>query len=1255
MTYFPNQHQTPPPYTTPPLFHLIDDDPILEDSSSSATDFDLVNLEIEEFLEYFDTPSSTFNNDASSRMLEHIFNVLNQIDVNDYPQYAQIDMWIGKSQKNMLHHLCILSHSVAFEQIIKVMVLCPELVTGLDSLGNLPFDYLPEGWANEITDFLIHTPFPGNSKLAKSTDYKWLATLCGLKNPAFALNYMKKAPHALLPIEFENIDNIQEEGRFIPHNPDELPLSILSKRDISRKAIDQFRRLWDENMKEKTGIPSDFFSIYLKTNKYNLHPESFLENLDSYRHDTPLVQSFPTDLKIILQIIEDNNTNTEAQLRRWLFLARTVENTPLEQEFATLTENFNAVTTSPLPTRHPLLARQVIEQCIGITMRTSADICPDNLLPPLTNDPEATLSCLIKLYISEPSDQLELLTKSILEKLKKTTPQKVIIVPIHHIIKTSEQFDTFVTLYDQSITFKGLIDDYVSYTPQNLPQEIGQDRYQFALKENIPFCSNVNSKHITDQFKATGYFAWSDPYPILAPLEIMDEVKITRNTLLQSNGDIPFQSPNIQVNVDFTSEYLLTLTITYQNDKYLIFGYFSMRGLKKFLQKFEKDILEQRPVDSNSGRILRYITKAPPSFNRLTIRNKLPLWITIDYIESNLLIHAIHPQNFTKLEPYTVPVDIFNGIVLDLKRHIKTALHHYKVNFARELTIIEGERIRFHGMHNVRYFQMRFPNRDAQILYHKLETMIKRKPKKLNIIGDPFTNRYFAGWRDQSKKCIVLSANREERMREVIILQQLIPLSQTLQLLPHQLNTHVIESTSKLVHNEPLSISISECMTCFDKLITHWKTDQKVLKYWGTIENLRQDFNSVVSNILYGIGLNTTPAVYRALTIMFTHTLKAYKANNPDQLPAFIKDLANQNGFCINGLKKELWQHYYINFPHALASTELSFFQKTISKTILDFIEQLKRTAVSQKALDQSTHLFNYFRKHLSLYLKIPNDPNTIELTDLSVDPNATTEDVGKDYNPVTLNKIAKTFPLPAMILQLIKQWNEITTSNFEEYPSLTAEFIRLPRSSPLISEERDKKNSEVIQYRKEVEETQAKLQTLKNSRVWRIYSSTKECFVKAMLSGMRKRETRSQAASNKAKRQRNASISSPDLPLSITPIPFDASPDCSSSGSSPPPTVAFMEHSIRDMEQHTLIQEILKLENEISRLNNAISTNIKVIQRVDELFGEELFQRGELTEPDPHTGIQQLTVKGALTWLRLMGVVQDIEPPQADPPNASI
>ncbi len=1119
---------------------------------------------------------------------------------------------------HILHYTCMWKDNRKFILIKKLIELCPDLLMRCDFESQYPFDKLFPQDVDNLLNMLEATPYPGFCECSKGESYRWLSLLCGLEKLNFAEAYAIKNPHSLLPIEFSDPEKIDIEGRFVPHQIENLPMSVLGKNDNAGELISRFLELWNFTMKRRTGIDSNIFSLYL--------PEEYAPpylgiNAPNIAENNALWKSFPLDIDVLFGNILETNKNRSVIHHGLQPLYELLETNGTDaQKITFLNLLHNYLRSKPhLPTVQLITTPYYLL----IFFNSSQKTFPDDLYPDFPN-----LHCLqhmIHVFLNYPKIiNFEECFEPILKTLNQRRIHEYVenhmltqsnLIPLNHNLNRALYYCKCSPL------FRTLLATF-PYDPYSEMEGYRQTRFELSQLINTPILNpywhQITPPDIYDQFKAAGYYIFqSTEAPFTYP-EAIHETSVV------------FQSKPKELNFTLSSENLIIKTsiiqhglmqITVKSDRtdlqICLRGYFTSRGYDNFISKFIRGISETSQSSRSNDDVLCYIQPKPPTIEELedSMERMSPIRFVINKTRRNLNCY-FYNFKMGRIFSYEITVHWNPGFILDLRSHLEIAISRYHMAFAREMHIWKQNREAILTEWPEIIVKTLFGG-PANLLYNKLIQTLDNIPTSPVIVADPFNDRYFFGWKDGDQHhTIVLPFNSSERLKTLTLLKKIKQQSTGLRIDPAQLSYFVNVDKAE-VHSEPVKISLDEVMEDFHSLCISGQFNMSP----GKQNEIRLNLHSMSEKILLKQGFQELnpehdALIYDSINILFTQAYSAYKTNNREGLASFMLDIANHEGFCVTGVRKEIWQHYYINFPDSVVSNQRGHFERAVTETLSILMDQLQRTAVSNKGKKQSVHLRNHLFKHLSKVVKIPPDPLMLHGQDPFKDPWTSPLVIGKDFDGVVLSQIATHTLLPSLMLHLIRYWE---SAQSDYHAELLHELSSLYSDISLADSAIEKIVIEKEKFQNSVKEkTIHLLERQKKYPYWSTYSKTIEIFPRAIQSRKRERDVE---LLNSEKKQRDGGFTAISDKL-------------------------MLKLCLKEMKQDKHIAETIQLQSQIQQEESVITgLTKKHLSTIRESLGDHLHKKETLTELDEMVYTQELTPKGALDWLRFKGVLVQTEP----------
>jgi hypothetical protein len=1020
-------------------------------------------------------------------------------------------------------------------------------------------------------------------------------------------------------------------------------------------------------MEKLTKIPVEFFSLHLFDTQQLFDAGVFCEDYYKNNYTSKLVDTYKFDLPSFFERITNTTTSKHSKIIKWMTLLLIVRNRPDEiKSFLELTSQMTGFFESDLR-----LDEGAISIVLDMIYEHIDEFVPHEVLRGLCNSPAALIKVMMKKSLIRPIERSRKILCSVLEILKDSTQEAIVRVDI----QPKYNLKKHIELYANEPFYKELFDMYCDYNPETALISMESDRYNTAVMAGIPIITptglNYNYENMTDQFESLGYFICPYKTPPMVSNEMAQATQDTHSKLIATHSSniganqnlvLNFRNPGFEflgenIWLEISSEKIskgLTIRIRHLKTTYKVLGFFNDTGLIAYLKAFSRSIDELELFGHHTDEVLCYGRSTNPQceisplnifFDEYSLKGMLPVWFDINYKDNCIKMCGYHPEKLTLIDPLSNSFESCSFVIFDLKNHMERALRSYRHSFAKALARINEKSQIFKGLPDVIYVQQRFPSRSAHTMFKNLEMIIRKNRDHLVVLGDPYTNRYFAGWMNrnpmQMVHMIILSENEKEMSDELAILRQLCKSSNSYALNFEQFNKYVKKDKPKLLHDASAEVCYSEIIDRCGTFAKQGLLDALAAERHVTSEGILVGIGILVTNILREYGFKKTSwETHKILKILFTHSYNSYKEKNPEQLLDFMKDIASHYGYCSQKLQEVLWQHYYTNFEEAIPKTVKTHFEHAITAGMESLIKRLSHGAADAEAKIQTIHMDNFLRKHLSKNIKIPNNPHTLQDAKKIVDPHANNKRVGNDYLSNELTYLARSMMLSTMVIELINHWKHISNSQTENYLDLFKEFVNLNRALPLPLAEQDQMRAELIELKNKLVKKQQELEGLKLNRIWSIYESTLALKAKEKMFCMRKRERISVHHQN-LKRSRTQSMNSAGTSLLASELLSQA--HLPSSGDKIVMKLSAIEESIKEMESDTLILDVLKLEDEIKDYKERIQAKINQIQRVDDLFERELELRHELTPRDEISYVQKLTVSGALNWLSIQGTLNTI------------
>lgn len=638
---------------------------------------------------------------------------------------------------------------------------------------------------------------------------------------------------------------------------------------------------------------------------------------------------------------------------------------------------------------------------------------------------------------------------------------------------------------------------------------------------------------------------------------------------------------------------------TFRDKTICVRGFFTVEGVKSFIEGMTHTLVENYctnlPSYFTTNPMGKYFSPEEPVFFSYTHRN-LQLH-GIDLEEQKIHITPLLNFNYAST---TVNYQNAN-IIPHLARFIEREYNHYLSQNEADIRAFQEKQalLRDNGITKIDYF----PSIIEKIppMFHLLKRHLPFLPKDclMKAFVCAATDRVAICWKQHPDlfQQLILPTQREARSEYIAYAHDLNTYSNDRQIRFSRLNEILQAGDSVELPENPVDVSREEILADYRKLFS----EENPINY---LDNANE-FQAMVNIFLSGSGqydLNpeTDADKYFQMKILFTHTYSAYKNKNPDELISFFRDVRRHYEFCSNGILKELWQHYYVNFPESISKNEGSFFAATLSKGLFELIDRLCSSAMRKRkwSKGQLIHLRNYIIKHMMKAVYIPQDPLAIGQdpeNDRCADPAHF-----PDYPPDMLEQtIPNTALLPMLAIRLVQEWNLLIEQNdMETYTEVINKFIHKCKCE---NESIGILKEEIVQRRSTLREQSAALTALQqNDSLWENYLSTKEIF-----------EAKSVAQTKKRRTYTSDHVSSCEI----------------------------LSEMVKVMESNAEIKRIIDLQKEIKENNTEINRLVKRIigMKRDTRF-ELLTESGFLREDE--YGMYYLTIKGALYWLEKESVV---------------
>ncbi len=1137
---------------------------------------------------------------------------------------------------NVLHYACRWEDDRKFQLIAKLIVLCPALVHLLDSELHFPFDKLAPTDSDKLIGILETTPYPGVLGYSKGNAYRWLSLLCRLKKSEFALAYVTKMPYALLPIEFDQLENIKTEGRFIPYRIEDLPLSVLGNECRDSRMIKIFLEIWEQAMQDATGIGVGFFGLYIEGthSPFSNYPQSqTIKDLI-----TPLWDSFDLNLDALFKTILQSNEHHQTYyginpLHNIIKCKATEEQKTKFLEFLLLIKN-----KLEMSRKNPSALQTITFYYIYNHLEYSNKLIPIEVFGKRSNWDVLKLS-IDKLLTSSSSIKFQRILSKLLVNLSNRS------IPIgsrNHMNPpglSANLVKKALGYCENPPKLLNILSCFPLIIDQNQSESI-RASCEIALALNIPIVTSINEnttlKHVSDDFDALGYFIFNlDDRIIHFP-----EGALATKSIFPPGETVVVSRHNIHFQINICSEYgvmeIATAPLN-ENDavpNISLKGYFTPQSFDAFIVNLATQIQETFVEDDSFDWRLSHLSLEPPTIDELELflDRALPIRL-VKNSQLKKLTCYYYCFSEKKILSYQIEAQHLWNFTLDVKKHLEIALSKYKFIYGYYLEKIER------NMHSISHLfpEVVFDSRLgvlANTLHEKLLLTLEELPNTSVIVGDSSTDRYLYGWCDGGRVNVsILPTNFDERLETLTLLEEMRTLSYQHEINSENLSKFVSVNKGK-IHSEPAAVSKEEILATLENVC---KTSDfiKYASEWNlTIRQIQQGFPLILEKILLKRGFNdlnpeVDADIYQSIFIQFTHSYHHYKNQNPEGLPAFFIDIGKHWRLCITGVRKEIWQHYYICYPESLALTHNGYFEDCVTGTLAILIDQLQGLAIHHKAFEQSVHLRNYLYNQLSKKIRVPKDVFMLLGQAPEKDPYSVNNHyIGDDYNEKTLELLATQTLFPSLMLQLIGKWKSIKISNSREYPELLNEFLSLFKENTPIEKSVEVNISKIEQLREVISKKQNEITALQSTHLWQSYKSAAAEYPN-IAENFKKRQNVA-VSQGSAKKQKTTSPSITDKLI--------------------------LKKCLSEMKEAYPISRILELQSDIDNDESTITALLKHnYGTIKECISESLSNRDELTKlHDDWDETRDLTLKGAFNWLKLKDVLIEQQPSAASSSSSS-